>query len=218
MPIVNKKRQVKIPPPEPVSNKSVRVRAARPDQPQFNPPQRGMNAPRSRADVPPQPMAHVGMNNDQMWFDHHVIGKVDGDYDSEQEMIDNNEEMDIESVDQSGLADPPENDYDFYAGERKMQVEDLSGIKSGSVGGVLPEDIDELEEDSEEPSELGITFSLDKGHYAVLLKGQLVVQSEDVKYIKSVVEDMILTHDLDVKDITVLKSIPIDFGVLFRDE
>ena len=223
MPRVNKASSGgrKMPPPAPIKNDPIRVpgientnQAPIPAS-QISIPKRQLNSDRGLQELPArppkQPMATVGMHDEQMWFDEELV--AGGTRPRGTEVIDNNEEVDVESL--QGIPDG------------------WGGMKSGSVGDILPEDLEEAENsptrDAEapntptepEPEDVPLEtlgFYLARGYYAILLKGQLLIKYDDMSYVRNVVEDMILRHDISVEDIQVVKSVPIDFGVVFKDE
>jgi hypothetical protein len=195
MPRVTKKVAKKVPPPPELPNEPIRVHARRPDEDSIS----------YRDNIPPQPMAHVGMHEDTMWFDEELVA---GETPSEdEEMIDNNEEMDIERLQRPD----PARDVELRRPPRESWVERME------PGDAEPPERDPYpKEEVEEIERLG--FDLDVGEYAILMNGQLIVKYSDIEHVRTIIEDMIFNHNIDVSAISLVRNVPIKFGLFFKDE
>jgi hypothetical protein len=151
--------------------------------------------------VPKQPMAHIGMHEDTMWFDEELVaGEVPG-HSPPEDVIDNNEEIDVESLQRPDSA----RDEELRRAPKETWADRIETHQPQEPEAEPEQTVEEIEQ---------LGFDLERGEYAVLMNGQLIVKYDDLDYVKRVVEDMILNHDIEVSAITVIKSIPIDFGVL----
>jgi hypothetical protein len=191
---VAKKPQKQMPRAPEISNEPIKVPAKRVDEDSIS---------YRNKKVPKQPMAYVGMHEDQMWFDEELVASGDK-LPPEEEMIDNNEDVDVTAL----------QGHDPLASTWADRMEDQPDYTQDAEPPDSPTPAPE--EGVEEIESLG--FELGRGEYAVLMNGQLIVKYDDLDYVRRVVEDMILTHNIEVSTITVVKSIPIDFGVLLKGE
>lgn len=67
------------------------------------------------------------------------------------------------------------------------------------------------------PEETSVSRTVDEflpGDYIVSCGGKTIVKSSDVSLIRQVVEDLVLTQNIDIYDIVVCKRISIDVGVI----
>ena len=195
MPRVAKKPVKRMPPPPQISNEPIRVPARARDEDSIS----------YRSQLPPQPMAHVGMHEDTMWFDEELVaGEVpDG------EMVDNNDEMNVESLQRPD----PRRDAELREPETWADRMAEAAPPDYTQDAEPPEP--EPQPKVEEIERLG--FELDRGEYAILMNGQLIVKYVELDHVRHVVEDMIFTHNIEVSAISVVKSIPVDYGVLFKE-
>jgi hypothetical protein len=90
MPKVPKAPEKKVLPPDPISSKTVVVKAAtEPSKVKFGSKKRGL--PTASAQIPTDSFVNVGMSDDHLWYDDKVTGAAP-------QVIDNNEYVDVEAA------------------------------------------------------------------------------------------------------------------------
>lgn len=151
--------------------------------------------------------AHVGVHEETMWFDEHVVGpQQSAPQQQRQQIIDNNEEMDVDAL----------------QGRRPLGEESqMPGwAKTAAEANTAAEPKQGPPEQRSEKS-LGflehIGASMRGGKFLLLVEGEPVVVRSNKKELKAVIEDVLLRHNVGIEKVQVLKDVPIDFGVLMED-
>jgi len=181
-----------MPEPEPISNQREAVRASVPQEPPTLPPAqaRGPNLG--------QMPAHVGVHEETMWFDDKVVG---AQVPRQSRVIDNNEEVaNVEQLQGSNPLNPSE------PTRWHEQVAPQEPPPAPQPGRQV--DPDSLE---------GAIAVMPPGSYLLLVEGEPVLIRTDKRELRAVIGDVLLRHNVDIDSVQVLKSVPIDFGVLMED-
>jgi len=157
----------------------------------LDPQQQQPNLPPVQARRPniSQMPAHVGVHEETMWFDDKVVGS------GQQRFIDNNKDVNIDALQGYNPLNPSESTRWHEQSQQQ---------------GSAPKKID--------PESLEAAIAIiPAGGYLLLVEGEPVVVRTDKRELRSIVADVLLKHNVDIDRVQVLKSVPIDFGVLMED-
>ena len=151
---------------------------------------RGLN-PRT-AEVPVQHFAHVGVHKDKMWFEDEK--SIDFHNHDEQYMVDGeeaeyNEKEEMDDDHQEEWAEP----------EAKYATAKSAPLQEEQV-----EDFYSAFQD------------LKENQYVLVFDGE-TYKNSDINNIKSVIENLVVNHNINISRIQLFKSIPIDFGIIVGD-
>ena len=134
--------------------------------------------------VPQQPMANVGMSQDNMWFEEGSVAIP-----ANQRIIDNNDEIDVEGLQgRDNLFDRQPVLEQVY--DRNQEVE---------------------------PEEQSIDWTIEPGQYVILYDGDIVIKEINLDNIKAVIEEMLLKYNVDIDKISLIKCLPISFGLKIEE-
>jgi len=183
------------PPPPPFSNEPEHIRASVPQQPPPLPPAqaRGPNLG--------QMPAHVGVHEETMWFDDKVVGSGQR---PPPQVIDNNKDVDTDALQGYNPLNPSESTR-WHEQNMPQDWHDQNVPQESMPQQVDPESLE------------AAVAIIPPGGYLLLVEGEPVVVRTDKRELRSIVADVLLKHNVDIDRVQVLKSVPIDFGVLMED-
>jgi hypothetical protein len=191
------RRQQRIPPPpEPVGSAPVRVAAKPPGEPHsyaVPPFKRGMNAPAAQADVRVQ----VGNHEDSLWMDG-VAGRPREP--RQPQVIDNNDTIDLR------------------AAEGTAHMDATMGFEQPAASAPVQQQPELVRYQRADPEMQPKQFAIPEGAYGIIHQGQVVFVSRDIDQVRQIIEDWVLEHQVPIGSLTVLKNVPIGFGVILEQK
>ena len=247
LPKVPRKPEEKMPPPEPVSNKPHPVKAVTEAEQEV---QVGR-----RRHLPSQPFAHVGVHQEKVWFeDENSVANIPV-ADTEGDLGEEYDEIDIESLQGSNPLDQDEQMFVEHPTEDELlrEEEDFTRFKHGREIEQL-ESMAEDEEPEEQPKERArfdkerIEKAFERGfqkaleeerkraedsaeedvdeidldsvqplEYVVILDDEIIATNRDRVFVKNMIGDMLIKHEIEMDRIKVFRRIPVDFGVVIGE-